>query len=128
VTFDALKGPQRFVEVVLDKYQTHKHPEAVQWLSKHKRFHLHFTPTSSSWLNLVRRFFRELTDKNIRRGSFPSVPDLIASIENYLRVTNDDPKPLVWTATAASILEKVRRDRVALEQVANLPAKTETHH
>ena len=120
------KGLQ--VHLILDNYQTHKHPETVQWLSKHKRFHLHFTPTSSSWLNLVERFFRELTDKNIRRGSFPSDPDLIASIENYLRVTNDDPKPLVWTATAESILEKVRRGRVALEQVANLPAKTETHH
>ena len=70
---------------------------------------MHFTPTSSSWLNLVERFFRELTDKNIRRGSFPGVPDLIASIEDDLSVTNDQPKPLVCTATAESILEKVRR-------------------
>jgi len=120
------KGLQ--VHLILDNYQTHKHPETVKWLSKHKRFHLHFTPTSSSWLNLVERFFRELTDKNIRRGSFPSVPDLIASIEDYLRVTNDDPKPLVWTATADSILEKVRRGRVALENLVNPSAKTETHH
>ena len=75
---------------------------------------MHFTPTSSSWLNLVERFLRELTDKNIRRGSFPGVPDLIASIEDYLSVTNDQPKPLVWTATAESILEKVRRGRVTL--------------
>ena len=107
------------VHLILENYQTHKHPETVQWLSKHKRFHLHFTPTSSSWLNLVERFFRELTDKNIRRGSFPSVPDLIASIEHYLRVTNDQPKPLVWTATAESILEKVRRGRVTLQQVVS---------
>ena len=63
---------------------------------------MHFTPTSSSWLNLVERWFRELTDNNIRRGSFPSVPDLIASIEDYLRVNNDHPKPLVWKATAES--------------------------
>jgi hypothetical protein len=83
------------------------------------RFHLHFTPTSSSWLNLVERWFRELTDKNIRRGSFPSVPDLIASIEDYLRVHNDDPKPYVWTATAESILEKVRRGRLALQRVVS---------
>jgi transposase len=113
------------VHLILDNYQTHKHPETIKWLGKHKRFHLHFTPTSSSWLNLVERWFRELTDKNIRRGSFPSVPDLIASIETYLRVTNDQPRPLVWTATADSILEKVRRGRVALNKH---PPKTETHH
>ena len=113
------------VHLILDNYQTHKHPETVAWLGKHKRFHLHFTPTSSSWLNLVERWFRELTEKNIRRGSFPSVPDLIASIEDYLQVTNNAPKPLVWTATADSILEKVRRGRVTLN---NQSAKTETHH
>ena len=113
------------VHLILDNYQTHKHPETVAWLAKHKRFHLHFTPTSSSWLNLVERWFRELTEKNIRRGSFPSVPDLIASIEDYLRVTNNQPKPLVWTATADSILEKVRRGRVTLNKQST---KTETHH
>jgi transposase len=107
------------VHLILDNYATHKHPDVVTWLSKHKRFHLHFTPTSSSWLNLVERWFRELTDKNIRRGSFPSVPDLIASIEDYLHVHNDDPKPYTWTATAESILDKVRRGRVALEQVVS---------
>jgi transposase len=107
------------VHLILDNYQTHKHPDTVAWLEKHPRFHLHFTPTSSSWLNLVERWFRELTDKNIRRGSFPSVPDLIASIEAYLQMNNDQPKPLVWTATADSILEKVRRGRVALEAVVS---------
>jgi transposase len=105
------------VHLILDNYQTHKHPETVKWMDKHKRFHLHFTPTSSSWLNLVERWFRELTDKNIRRGSFPSVPDLIASIEDYLQVNNDSPRPLIWTATAASILDKVRRGRVTLQAV-----------
>ena len=87
------------------------------WLRRHQRFHLHFTPTSSSWLNLVERWFRELTDKALRRGSFNSVPDLITAIEEYLHTHNDDPKPFVWTATAESILEKVRRGRVTLEQV-----------
>jgi transposase len=117
--------PKRLqVHLILDNYHTHKHPETKAWLVKHPRFHLHFTPTSSSWLNLVERWFRELTDKNIRRGSFPSVPDLIASIETYLAVSNANPKPLIWTATAASILEKVRRGRVALNQ----STKTETHH
>ena len=87
------------------------------WLDRHPRFHLHFTPTSSSWLNLVERWFRELTDKALRRGSFNSVPDLIAAIEEYLDAHNHDPKPFVWTATAESILEKVRRGRVTLEQV-----------
>jgi transposase len=113
------------IHMILDNYHTHKHPNVQAWLAKHPRFHLHFTPTSSSWLNLVERWFRELTDKNLRRGSFPSVPDLIASIETYLRVTNTDPKPLVWTATAESILEKVKRGRVAL---AKQTAKSETDH
>jgi len=112
------------LHLILDNYHTHKHPQTRAWLAKHPRFHLHFTPTSSSWLNLVERWFRELIDKNLRRGSFPSVPVLIASIEHYLAVTNDNPKPLIWTATAESILEKVRRGRVAL----NWSANTETHH
>ena len=103
------------VHLILDNYATRKHKNVTAWLVKHPRFHLHFTPTSSSWLNLVERFFRELTDKNLRRGAFPSVPDLIASIETYLRVNNEHPKPLVWTATAESILTKVQRGRVALQ-------------
>ena len=106
------------VHLILDNYATHKHPEVQFWLRKHKRFHLHFTPTSSSWLNLVERWFRELTDKNLRRGSFNSVPDLIASIEEFMAAHNDEPKPFVWTATAESILAKVRRGRVALQAVS----------
>ena len=88
-----------------------------RWLDKHPRFHLHFTPTSSSWLNLVERWFRELTDKALRRGVFHSVPDLIAAIQEYIDAHNNDPKPYVWTATAESILAKVARGRVALEAV-----------
>ena len=107
------------VHLILDNYATHKHPNVTTWLAKHPRFHLHFTPTSSSWLNLVERWFREITDKAIRRGVFPSVPDLIATIETYLKANNDNSKPFVWVATAESILEKVRRGRVALEAITN---------
>ena len=105
------------VHLILDNYAAHKHPNVQRWLNSHKRFHLHFTPTSSSWLNQVERWFRDLTDKNLRRGIFGSVPDLIASIETYLAVTNDDPKPYVWTATAESILAKVQRARTTLDRV-----------
>jgi transposase len=104
------------VHVILDNYATHKHPRVATWLQRHPRFHLHFTPTSSSWLNLVERWFRNLTDQAIRRGVFRSVPDLIAAIERYLEAHNDAPRPFVWHATAEHILEKVRRGRVALAQ------------
>jgi transposase len=106
------------IHLVLDNYSTHKHAKVKAWLAKHPPFHLHFTPTSSSWLNLVERWFRELTDKALRRGVFHSVPDLIAAIEAYLEANNDDPKPFVWTATAEEILVKVARGRVALEAVS----------
>jgi len=109
------KGLQ--VHLICDNYATHKHPDVKAWLAKHPRFHLHFTPTSASWLNLVERWFRELTDKALRRGVFHSVPDLIAKIEEYLAAHNDDPKPFVWTATADDILAKVARGRVALQAV-----------
>jgi len=106
------------VHLILDNYGTHKHPNVIAWLGKHPRFYLHFTPTSSSWLNLVERWFRNLTDQAIRRGVFHSVPNLITEIEAYLDANNDDPKPFVWTATAEEILAKVRRGRVALDQIA----------
>ena len=106
------------VHLILDNYATHKHPKVKAWLAKHPRFRLHFTPTSSSWLNLVERWFRELTEKALRRGVFGSVPDLITAVEAYLDATNDAPKPFVWTATAQSILAKVRRGRVTLDAIA----------
>jgi transposase len=106
------------VHLVLDNYGTHNHPNVQAWLAKHPRFHLHFTPTSSSWLNLVERWFRELTERAIRRGVFPSVDHLIAAIDDYLDEHNSDPKPFTWTASAASIIEKVERGRVALHQVS----------
>ena len=105
------------VHMILDNYGTHKHPNVQAWLDKHPRFHLHFTPTSSSWLNLVERWFRNLTDKAIRRGVFKSVPELITAIEAYLQASNDDPRPFIWTATAEEILEKVRRGRVTLNSI-----------
>jgi hypothetical protein len=115
------------VHLILDNYATHKHPNVQVWLEKHPRFHLHFTPTSSSWPNLVERWFRELTEKAPLRGVFHSVPDLIASIEAYLDAHNDDPKPFVWTATADDILAKVARGRVALQAATqNLRHTTRT--
>ena len=107
------------VHLILDNYATHKHADVTRWLAKHPRFHLHFTPTSSSWLNLVERWFRDITDKAIRRGVFHSVPDLIAAIEAYLEANNADPKPFIWTATADAILAKVSRGRIALNQTAS---------
>ncbi len=105
------------IHLILDNYSTHKHENVGNWLAKHPRFHLHFTPTSSSWLNLVERWFGKLTDKAIRRGVFRSVPELIAAIEDYLQANNDTPSPFLWTAIADSILAKVRRGRVTLEQI-----------
>jgi transposase len=107
------------VHMIMDNYGTHGHPNVQAWLAKHPRFHFHFTPTSSSWLNLVERWFRELTDKAVRRGLFRSVPELVAAIEAFLAANNKDPKPFVWTATAEQILAKVRRGRVVLEQLAS---------
>jgi len=105
------------IHMILDNYGTHKHPNVIAWLDKHPRFHLHFTPTSSSWLNLVERWFRNLTEQAIRRGIFRSVPELIAAIEAYLQASNDNPRPFVWTASAEQILDKVRRGRATLESI-----------
>lgn len=109
------KGLQ--IHMILDNYGTHNHENVKAWLEKHPRFHLHFIPTSSSWLNMVERWFRDLTEKAISRGVFKSVPDLIAAIEAYLEANNNNPRPFVWTATAEQILQKVRRGRVALQKV-----------
>jgi transposase len=107
------------VHLILDNYATHNHPKVRAWLAKHPRFELHFTPTSSSWLNMVEIFFGRLTDKAIRRGIFHSVPDLIDAIQAYLATHNDDPQPFRWTATTEQILEKVRRGRVTLDAIAS---------
>ena len=105
------------VHLVLDNYGTHKTPEVKAWLAKHARFKLHFTPTSASWLNLVERFFAEITTKRIRRGTFMSVTDLKEAIHDYLDRHNSNPKPFVWTKTADAILIKERRALEALEAV-----------
>ncbi|HEX8760009.1 MAG TPA: IS630 family transposase [Pseudonocardiaceae bacterium] len=107
------------IHIICDNYGTHKHANVTEWLAKHPRFHLHFTPTSSSWLNLVERWFRDLTDKAIRRGVFHSINDLVIAIEDYLQINNDNPKPFIWTATAEQILAKVARGKVALQHVEN---------
>ena len=112
--------PKRLkVHLILDNYATHNHPDVKAWLARHPRFVLHFTPTSSSWLNMVELFFGRLTDKAIRRGIFHSVPDLIDAIETYLAAHNQDPQPFTWTATTEQILEKVRRGRVTLDAITN---------
>jgi len=105
------------LHLIVDNYRTHKHQNVDAWLQKHPRFHLHFIPTSSSWLNLVERWFRELTDKAIRRGVFHSVPELIDAIDAFLQANNQDPKPFVWTASIDSILAKVGRCKAVLETV-----------
>jgi transposase len=97
------------LHLIVDNYATHKHPEVQAWLEKHPRFHMHFTPTSSSWLNMVERFFRDITDKRIRRGVFTSVADLETAINEYIAVLNAKPKPFIWTAKASDILAKVTR-------------------
>jgi transposase len=103
------------IHMILDNYGTHNHPNVKKWLAKHPRFHLHFTPTSSSWLNLVERFFGELTRKRIRRGVFRSVPELVATIEDYIQLNNENPKPFIWTKKAEEILEKVGHCKAVME-------------
>ncbi|HSR72646.1 MAG TPA: IS630 family transposase [Kiloniellales bacterium] len=105
------------LHLIVDNYATHKHAKVREWLDKHRRFHLHFTPTSASWINLVERFFGLITEDAIRRGVFRSVADLQATIEAYLEHHNADPKPFIWTAPADKILENVARGRQMLESV-----------
>ena len=105
------------LHLVMDNYSTHKHPKVRDWLQRHPRFVTHFIPTSSSWLNLIERWFGELTGKRIRRGVFVSVADLVAAIEDYLATWNTDPKPFVWMATVESIVEKLSRCKQTLEKI-----------
>src|SRR5208283_3294539 len=103
------------LHLIADNYATHKPPTVKAWLAKNPRFHMHFTPTSASWLNQVERFFGLITEDSIRRGVFKSVSQLEAAIQHYLDHHNADPKPFVWTASATAILGKVARGRQALE-------------
>ena len=106
------------VHAVCDNYKTHKTQEVEKWLKRHQRFKLHFTPTSSSWINLVERLFAEITRQRIRRGVFTSIAELETAIDAWIAERNAKPKPLVWTASATSILEKTARARHALQQTA----------
>jgi transposase len=112
--------PELDLHLIVDNYATHKHPKVQAWLKRHKRFHVHFTPTSSSWLNLVERWFREITDQRIRRGTFRSVEQLIQAIAEYIQHNNQTPKPFVWTAKATEILAKVQRARKSLEKTRSV--------
>ena len=114
-TIDAKTAPELDLHLVVDNYGTHKHPRVKSWLRRHPRFHLHFIPTSSSWLNLVERWFRALTTKRIRRGSFRNVRELIAAITQYLDNHNQNPRVFVWTASVERILTKVAKCKEALD-------------
>jgi transposase len=103
------------LHLIVDNYATHKHPAVRAWLAKHERVHLHFTPTSASWLNLVERFFAEITQNRIRRGVFKSVAELEAAILAYLAHRNRQPRPFTWTASVGTIIAKVGRAKQTLE-------------
>jgi transposase len=104
---------RREIHLILDNYGTHKHPRVQAWCAAHPRYHLHFTPTGSSWLNLVDRWFAEITRKRIRRGTFRSVAELEKAIYQYLRENNTHPRPFMWTATASSIMRKIKHCKEA---------------
>jgi len=114
---DAQTSADKKIHLIADNYATHKHPAVLRWLKRHPRFQMHFTPTSSSWLNMVERFFRDLTMQSVRRGVFRSVSELIAAIEEHIAAHNANPKPFIWTAKASDILEKVTRARSKLQNV-----------
>lgn len=108
------------LHLIVDNYATHKHPKVKRWIARHPRFHVHFIPTSSSWLNLIERWFREITDKRIRRGAFRSVPQLIEAIMTYVEQHNQTSKPFTWTAQADAILAKVKRARATLNKLPSV--------
>ena len=112
--------PQLDLHLIADNYATHKHPNVNAWLAKHPRFHMHFTPTSASWLNMVERFFRDLNQNRLKRGVFPSVPDLIHAIDTYVVKHNRSPKPFIWTARAFDILAKVVKARTRLNKLQSV--------
>ena len=116
---DAQTPQDKQLHLIVDNYSTHKHEKVKRWLKKHPRFHMHFIPTSSSWLNLVERWFREITDKRIRRGVFRNVPQLTNAIMSYIQSHNENPRPFIWTAKAADILAKVGRARERLDKIAS---------
>jgi transposase len=112
---DAETPAQLDLHLIVDNYGTHKHPRVKSWIRRHPRFHLHFIPTSSSWLNMVERWLRELTDKRIRRGSFRNVRELVAAIKEYVDCHNQNPRVFSWTASAESIMTKIAKCKEALD-------------
>jgi len=114
---DAVTPSDKDLHLIVDNYSTHKHAKVQRWLKRHRRFHFHFTPTSASWLNMVERFFRDLTANRLRRGVFRDVPEMVDAIEGYIDKHNENPKPFIWTAKANDILAKVKRARKALDKV-----------
>jgi transposase len=105
------------IHIICDNYATHKHPSVQLWMKRNKRFHVHFTPTSASWLNMVERFFRDISEHRLRRGIFRSVDELIQAIRQYVEHHNKNPRPFIWTSTASDILEKVKRAQDKLDTV-----------
>ncbi len=105
------------IHIICDNYATHKHPKVKSWLKYHQRFHVHFTPTSASWLNMVERFFRELTEKQLKRGVFSSVEELEQTVMAFIGTHNQAPAPYIWTKSASDILEKVKRGREKLNKL-----------
>lgn len=116
---EAQTPPQFDLHLIADNYSTHKHPRVKAWLARRPRFHMHFIPTSSSWLNLVERWFREITTKRIRRGSFRSVEQLERAIQDFIDEHNHSPRPFVWTADLKDILPKIQRAHGALDTIKN---------
>jgi transposase len=116
---DRQTSKDKQLHLICDNYSTHKHPNVQAWIAQHPRFHVHFTPTSASWLNMVERFFRDLSTNRLERGVFRSVPELITAIEQYVAVHNKNPKPYIWTARAADILQKVIRANRRLSSKQN---------
>ena len=119
---DRVTPKGKTLHLIADNYATHKHPKVLAWLKKHPRFHMHFTPTSASWMNMVERFFRDITTARLRRGVFTSVPELVTVIDEYIAHHNDNPKPFIWTKSARDILQKVIRanSRLSSKQNATL--------
>ena len=116
---DSETPQEKTLHLICDNYATHKHPKVQAWLEKHKRFTMHFTPTSASWLNMVKRFFRDISEKRLRRGVFTSVQELVTAIDDYVDHHNTNPKPFIWTESARDILQKVIRANSRLSSKQN---------
>ncbi len=119
---DGQTPKDKTLHLIADNYATHKHPAVQEWLANHPRFNMHFTPTSASWLNMVERFFRDISENRLRRGVFTSVAELVTAIDEYIAHHNTNPKPFIWTKSARDILQKVIRanSRLSSKQNATL--------